>query len=268
MNLTSFLWGSLEVLDSSTSSLFKQRCAGLGALIGPHFHHRPLQSLPKVVLTPSLFPHLTQEQIEGTSEPFSHGIARYVPWHYETSSTQIHATLNGDSLHKGVPLKSLEGQNFSMVFDIRLVHDGLLLDLNLQSEAPSVIGFHYYFACTPQSFVTAHVHPSYREDTSWKPLPSTWTPNAPSHLYFCLNQEADFGFQPLADPSQPYYTLLLHHPSHLVHIEYTASDAETTSWQLYHPSKASFACLEPLSALDPRTPVAKHSHLQMKIKIT
>jgi hypothetical protein len=40
MNLTSLRLKNQEILDESTKSLFQQRNGGLGALIGPHFHHR------------------------------------------------------------------------------------------------------------------------------------------------------------------------------------------------------------------------------------
>ena len=38
MNMISYKKGTLEVIDQSTKNLFDERFAGLGALIGPHFH--------------------------------------------------------------------------------------------------------------------------------------------------------------------------------------------------------------------------------------
>lgn len=265
MNLTSFTHGSTEILDQTTRSLFTQRCAGLGALIGPHFHHRTPDCIPSYSFDPSLFPHLQHEKsLTPSLEPFSHGIARYVPWKVDYSDTQIHAKLSGNDLYKNTPIKNLEGQNFEMIFDVKLVHDGLLLNLTIASEKPSVIGFHYYYNCPPKSFVQSLVHPIYRDQT-WKPLPSEWLIS--KQLHFDLSKEADFGFKPQATVEHPYYTVILHTPSYQVHLEYTSSNAESTSWQLYRPKNSSFVCIEPLSAINPRDPLLNHSNLQLKIRV-
>ncbi|MEI8301600.1 MAG: hypothetical protein WCG10_08355, partial [Chlamydiota bacterium] len=256
MNLMSFMQGTTEILDQTTRNLFTQRCAGLGALIGPHFHHRAKEAIPPCLFDYSLFPHLEGEKKTNQTlplEPFSHGIARYVPWKVEYSNTQINAKLSGNDLYKNIAVKNLEGQNFEMVFDVKLVHDGLLLNLTITSEKPSVIGFHYYYSCPPNSFIQSLVHPVYRNQTGWETLPSEWLRS--KHLHFDLSQEADFGFKPQACTEHPYYTIILHTPSYQVHLEYTSSNSESTSWQLYRPKNSSFVCIEPLSALNPREPL-------------
>ena len=57
MNMISFKRGDVQVIDQSTRSLFEERFAGLGALIGPHFHHRNPAIIPKLK-DESLFPIL------------------------------------------------------------------------------------------------------------------------------------------------------------------------------------------------------------------
>lgn len=264
MNLLSFKKGTREALDQTTKELFTERCAGLGALIGPHFHHRPLDKISHA-FDASLFPHIAKEFAKGIQEPFTHGIARYVPWTYEHSETQIHARLRGADLYKGTPIRTFEGQDFEMTFVIKLVHDGLILQLSIQSEFPSLVGFHYYYHHTSPSYVQALVKKEYRDQGQWKALPSSWYDTTKSKLHFDLRECADFGFQPLAQPDHPYYLISLKSSHHLLHVEYTSSNDEEISWQLYHPKEASFACIEPLSTLNPIAPTLTNSNLYIKI---
>jgi hypothetical protein len=267
MNLMSFKKGGLEILDQSTTPLFMERGAGLGALIGPHFHHRPPQAIKKKQFDSSLFPHIAKQLSQGISEPFTHGIARYVPWNYEYTDTQIHATLKGKDLYKGVYIKDCEGQDFEMVLEAKLVHDGLILHFTIQSEYPSVIGFHYYYAHKSPSYVQAYVKDCYRDKDATLPLPSSWYDSTKHKLHFDLIEEADFGFYPFEHPEQPYCQISLKQSLSILHIEYTSSNEQSTSWQLYHPKEASFVCIEPLSALNPRSPILSASNLQLKLSV-
>lgn len=266
MNLVSFKKQDHELLDQHTKALFKERCAGLGALIGPHFHHRPKDKI-SYIPDDSLFPHLRSQRAQGILEPFSHGIARYVPWKYSYSDTQIHASLSSKDLYRGVLIKDLEGQDFEMSLDAKLLHDGLMIDLKITSEHPSVIGFHYYYAYPDQGYIQAHVQPTYRTNSSWKPLPTEWYNDLKHKLHLNLNQEVDFGFLPLHIADNPYYLICLKDPSspHVLHVEYTSSYEQATSWQVYHPVNSSFVCIEPLSAINPREPTLSTSNLQIKI---
>ena len=66
MNLISYKMGDIEVIDQSTYPLFEERFAGLGALIGPHFHH---SKAPPLDFDLSLFPHIKQVMAKGEKEP-------------------------------------------------------------------------------------------------------------------------------------------------------------------------------------------------------
>lgn len=263
MNLTSFLWKEHEILDLSTRALFEQRCAGLGALIGPHFHHRQPSHIVRD-FPMDLFPHLkrlSHDQLE----PFSHGIARYVPWNYEASSTQVKAWIQGSDLHQGYPLKFFEGFDFSMRLDAILLSDGLLLDYTVEAQEPCVIGFHYYYPCYKDSWVEALVKPFQRDKTGWQGIKDSWFDTKTQKLQFCLNQEADLGFMPLQDINSSCNTIILKHHNHKTLISFTSLNEDESSWQLYHPKDASYVCIEPLSALNPFKPVTKKNRLQMKI---
>src|SRR5262245_52892018 len=111
MNLLSYKLGETEVIDQSTRSLFEERYAGLGALIGPHSHHRHV--VPPVK-DEALLSHIARVKSKGVEEPFSHGIARYAPRKAEATATKVTARLTGKDTWNGVALSALEGQNFTM----------------------------------------------------------------------------------------------------------------------------------------------------------
>ncbi|MCB1110840.1 MAG: hypothetical protein KDK64_07640, partial [Chlamydiia bacterium] len=184
MNLIRYRLGDIEVIDPATRPLFDERFAGLGALIGPHFHHR--QEIPMNFDT-SLFPHIAKVFAQGKKEPFSHGIARYVPWKYVASTTQIKGRLQGGDLYKGVPLKTFEGQDFDLSFEARLHPDGLFIEYKIESEKPSVLGLHYYYRLSGAGVIHSTVQKTYRDQQEWKPLPEKWVKEG--HLHFTLPQE-------------------------------------------------------------------------------
>lgn len=263
MNLTSLTIHGHQVLDVSTMDLFKQRNAGLGALIGPHFHHRhPLQIPSNTSL--HLFPHVSQLPA-GQKEPFSHGIARYVPWRYESSSTQIKAWLSSKDLYHGIPLKTFEGFDFEMKLEAMLLHDGLLLDYFAESSIPNVIGFHYYYPASPEALVESHVKPFVRTQSGWEGLDLPFFDKTHQKLTYPVSQAADLGFMPIQDPNSSGYTITLKYPRGSLQISYLSSNDDTTSFQLFHPKGASYVCLEPLSSLTPFAPTTKRNRLQMKL---
>ncbi len=218
MNLLSFKTSEVEAIDQSTYSLFEERAAGLGALIGPHFHHRP--------------------QLD--NEPYSHGIARQVPWEYDATETSINASLSSKTEWKGQTLGEIEGQDFQMWLKAHVDTDGLHLDYSITSDTDSVIGFHYYYNAPDGSQV----------------LTSNQEP-------YTVGPPIDQGFHPL-DPLQE--TITLKTPTYNLHIHYEADNQEN-SWQLWHPGDASFVCIEPLSAKDPRKPILSVSRLRLQLTL-
>ncbi len=266
MNLMSYSKGDIEVIDQKTLPLFEERMAGLGALIGPHFHHRPDSEIPPLV-DENLFPFIKKLVEKGEREMFSHGIARYVPWKFTGSEDRIEATLSGADLFRGVKLSSLEGQDFEMTYKAQLVDDSLLIEYSFTKERPGVIGLHYYFALEDQKgTVESKVGPDYHRAEGWQPVEKEWL-KGPGELHFGINSgvEADFGFRP-EDPLSNKSELQLKTSSHKVHINYEAN-SEENAWQLYHPKEASYVCLEPVTAQDPRNPKLTSGHLKVRIKI-
>ncbi len=265
MNLCSYKLGDIEVMDQKTLPLYEQRRAGLGALIGPHFHQRQEISTG---FNETLFPHIAKGKAEGRKDPFSHGIARYVPWKYVASETQIKGRLTGDDLYKGVPLKVFEGQNFSMTFEARLLPNGLFIEYKVDSEKPSLVGLHYYYAFSGKGVVHGSVKPTYRDQDQWKPLPEEWKNGKENHLHFTLPQAADFGFLPeKKTPNDHDYQIILDTEDYSLHIEYNTVSDHEISCQVYHPKGGTFVCIEPLSAKSPPNPKLNRSSLEAKIEI-
>ena len=265
MNMLSYQRAGLEVIDQTTRPLFDQRYAGLGALIGPHFHHRNPDVIPPVKHE-ELFPHIAQTKIKGTQEPFSHGIGRYAPWKVEfVSEGEIRAVLTGSQEWNGSLLKDLEGQDFVMRYQAKLVAEGLEIDLSVKSDTESVVGLHTYYALTHgQGVVTTRVQDHYVEKSHSKSIPSTWNYGVDHTLTYPLSLETDFGFHPFPNPLHAQVELAC--ASHSVRVEYTCDNAEN-SFQLWHPAGASFVCIEPLSAKDPRKPKLTVSRLKILISI-
>jgi hypothetical protein len=264
MNMISFKKGNIEVIDQSTKNLFEERYAGLGALIGPHFHRRNASSVPKVK-DESLFPHIARVKANGVLDPFSHGIARYAPWTAEVKGHSIKATLTGKDLWNGVPLAELEGQNFKMIFAADLLPDGLHIDYSIVSDTDSVIGLHYYYHLPKgKGVVTSSVQPQIIESQKKQPIPSFWNYNEQRQLVYPLDQETDVTFYPFPDPLNG--SIHLDAEDYRLNVSYDCKSQEN-SWQLYHPQGASFVCIEPLSAQDPRHPNLTVSSLKVHIQI-
>lgn len=264
MNLISYKRGSTEVIDQSTSPLFEERSAGLGALIGPHFHHRNPRIIP-AIKDDRLFPHLAAIKKKGVAEPFSHGIARYVSWKAESTESAVQAILSGKDEWKGVPLSELEGQDFTITYDATLGADGLKIRMTVRSDTDSVLGLHYYYSLPKGTgTVTGDVRNVCMENGEERELDSSWSVDDQNVLTFDLANEADYGFRPSKDPCGS--SILLDTGDYRLRTTYGTGCAES-SWQLYHPKGASFVCIEPLTAEDPRKPQLSVSILNALLTI-
>ncbi|MDN3504099.1 MAG: hypothetical protein P0S95_00820 [Rhabdochlamydiaceae bacterium] len=264
MNLISYKQDKLEIIDQSTTQEFEQRCAGLGALIGPHFYHLKDEDLPPPI-DENLFPHIAKERAKGNRDVFSHGIARYVPWNYTHDETSISARISSIDSYEGYLLSALEGSNFVMTYEATLKEEGLDINLSVKSEKHGIVGLHYYYALQGNDArVRSVVENVYNEMGEFKPLPDEWTENDINHLNFDLHQEADYGFLPFSQSNQA--TIILENETYDVKIQSNTGNEEH-SWQLWHPYESSFACIEPLSAKNPRGTIPKDGFLNVKISI-
>lgn len=260
MNFVSLRRGEVEVIDQSTRGLFEERSAGLGAMIGPHFHHRKV--VPPVP-NEEAFPHIASIRAKGGNEPFSHGIGRYAPWRVvKQGDRELHAQLRGEDRWHDVPLKELEGQDFTLNYIAKLLPEGLHIDLSVESAHPSVVGLHTYYALDGKGTVRAQVQSEYRDGETLRPIPPEWKEG--ERLAYAVDQPADYGFRPA--PNLREGSIELETGDRRVAIHYR-TETEENSWQLWHPENASFVCMEPLSASNPRQPKLSASRLEILIML-
>jgi hypothetical protein len=256
MNLLALTKNNIAIIDPKTLPLFEERFAGLGSLIGPHFYHR--HQIPPVA-SEDLFPHIARVKAKGTLDPFSHGIARYAPWKAEVSEDSIKATLSSSDFWNGSSLASLEGFDFEMSFFAELLMDGIVLDYSVQSDKPSVIGLHYYYALpSTGGTIKASIENIYRIQDDWKPIPTTLL-DSEGNLLFDADQEADFGFIPKL--KNGFFEILYENAEYTLKIRFQTENKEA-SFQIYRPKESSYICIEPLSAKDPKKPLLKSSRLK------
>ncbi len=240
MNMVSYKKGNIEAMDQSTRAEFESRSAGLGALIGPHFYKS-----------------LASEK--------THGVGRYAPWQYEVKDNTIHAKLTGKDEWQGTTLEELEGQNFTMLFTPSLSPKGLHLDLSVVSDTASAVGIHYYYNL-PQGTgkVKSSVQNHYYDPHVLRDIPSDWNYNGQHELVWDLENEVDYAFHPYPNPL--HGDIILDTGEYAIHTKYDAP-SEENAWQLYHPKGASFACVEPVSAQDPRHANLSVSSISIQIEI-
>ena len=237
MTLLSFKKNGLEVIDQSPSSK-------KGPLIGPHFHT-----------------HTKYEPTNGAS--YHHGIARYASWRQVSSQTQIKGHLSSKDSLDGYPLSLLEGQNFEMTFEARLIPSGLRIKLEITSEHPSMVGLHYYFRKGKTAFIHSEVEETYNDQGTPHPIPKAWKKG--NQLFYPLNQATDFGFIPVDSPHE--HKIMYETEDYKMLIHYQTANPKEVQFQLYSPLNASFVCIEPMSAKEPREPHLNHSLLETKFEI-
>lgn len=265
MNFISFKKDEIEIIDLSTRSLFEERFAGLGAMIGPHFHHRNPSLIPKIQ-EEERFPHIVRLKAKGVSEPFSHGIGRYAPWKIkEISDKHCFAELKGSDEWNGVKLAILEGQDFVMQYHAEMTKEGLSIELSVVSEKDSVMGLHTYYALPKgKNKVYSYIQPKYSDKGELKQIPSSWNFKEDHLLTYEFKEEIDYGFYPF--PNLMEGAIWLETSSYTVKISYETKNDEN-SWQLWHPMNVSFVCIEPLSAKNPRKPILSVNSIKIRISI-
>jgi hypothetical protein len=261
MNLLSFDCQGVELIDQKTFSLFEQRMAGLGSLIGPHFHSRLDKEIP-LFDDETLFPHIKIMKEQGRKDYFSHGIGRYVPWTILSAThSSVQAVLRGSDRIGRVYLKDIEGYDFEMHFRASLTEEGLEIFLKYSADRPSTMGLHYYFSLpSPEAYVQGRIQDVYNEGGTFKPLPADWKKEG--KLYFPLQQHCDYGF--LAEKIDQE-EVLYHNAKFSMSLAYESP--YECSWQLFRPKDSSYVCIEPICARNPRCLTQKEGEMQIKIKL-
>jgi hypothetical protein len=132
------------------------------------------------------------------------------------------------------------------------------------SEKPSLVGLHtYYDLPGGTGRVTSRVQPLYNDGGQFKPMPKEWNYQG-DQLTYDLTAAADYGFVYSPDPQQGMVALTT---SHYRLTLLSTSPTPEHAWQLYHPDKAEYVCVEPLSARNPRGLTATQSRIEVLIAI-
>ena len=244
MNLASYKKDTIEIIDQATKKGFDERFAGLGPLIGPHFHRRRKDLLPKL---DKEFPQSAYCRAHGIDDIFSHGVARYVPWKFERTENGFKAKISGKDTWQDVPLSTIEGQNFQMTMDVELNSEGLKINLSVVSDTDSVVGLHYFYRLP-----------------NGKGVIKSRSKDQELLIQFPSDQAIDSTFRPSPNPDKG--VIYLETEEYTLKTEYHCI-SEENSWQLYHPENASFVCIEPISAQDPRHPNLTVSSISVCLKI-
>ena len=160
-------------------------------------------------------------------------------------------------------LAALEGFDFLMTFKAHISSHGLEIEMHTESlGAPSIAGLHYYFALHGN---TGHVKMKckgqYGDKGNWRDIPPRWLDSS-GELNFDLNEESDYTFTPISADFSGEAELIT--PSNTLKIHYKTNSDEN-AFQLYHPPGASFACIEPVTAKDPRALKQRKNTLFVKI---
>lgn len=266
MNMISYKKGEIEIIDQSTRSLFEERYAGLGSLIGPHFHRRHPATISPIQ-EDFLFPHIARARAKGILDPFTHGIGRYAPWSAQDTPNKVIAILSGKDKWNGIPLSVLEGQDFTMRFEAELNPDGLRINMSVVSDRDSLVGLHYYYALPEKKGkVISDVKNLFHEGEGLDPkqIPSSWDYDSQHMLTYDLSKSADYCFRPFFNPCLG--KILLDTGAYRLQTVYESQNEEN-SWQLYHPENGSFVCIEPFSAQNPRRPNLTVSSISVHLQI-
>lgn len=261
MNLISYKKGDVEIIDQSTKQGFDERSGGLGPLIGPHFHRRRKDLLPKL---DKEFPQSEYCKEHGIADLFSHGVARYVPWKFERTETGFKAKLSGKDTWHDLPLSQIEAQNFQMTMDAELNSQGLKIDLSVVSDTDSLVGIHYFYRLpNGKGVIKAGVKEKCIINSALVDVPESYGYKEKT-LNFPIDQPIDCTFHSSPDPDKGI--IRLETEEYTLKTEYECI-SEENSWQLYHPENASFVCIEPISAQDPRHPNLTVSSISINLKI-
>ncbi|MCF7806429.1 MAG: hypothetical protein K9M13_02135, partial [Simkaniaceae bacterium] len=135
----------------------------------------------------------------------------------------------------------------------------------VKTDKTGIVGLHYYYSIDHEDAVVKSVIQNvYNDMGEFKPLPDEWTEEDIHHLKFILNQEADFGFLPFSNNNTSLVTL--ENKEYNLEI-FSQTESDEHSWQLWHPAGASFTCIEPMSAKNPRGILPKEGRIRVKITI-
>lgn len=260
MDLVSYQLGEIEVIEQNVPPFQHS------TLIGPHFLNRKKELLEGLKKDSQLNDFMKKREEEGFSDPFQHGVSRYVAWKVESfNENKIKAALTGKELWHETPLAAIEGQQFKLFFQAELTPEGLHIKLSSIGESDTVIGIDYHYALPDsQGTVFSDIASKYYENGVLKEVPKNWFQENRNDFHFELKQAADYAFFPSKNPLKG--SILLKTANYQLQTDYQSVNQENC-WQLYKPRDASYVCIRPLSAQNPWRPNLTVSSIDILLSI-
>ena len=264
LNLMSLIIEGHELIEQSTQKEFLESSRGLGPLIGPHFHHRVIDTIP--YLDDGILDKLaTKLQFRREAEPFSHGIARYVPWKVtRQQKNSFHAILDSHDTIEGITLGEIEGFDFVMEFEATVSNRELKIVYKAKSSSqPVVVGLHTYYALD-HSMKTVDLvgAPFYYDKLNKKSVPPEWLGDR--GLKIPVDKPLDYTFSPRLD-KEGFGEVEIRMGGSILLIQAKASP--DLSFQLYRREDSPFICIEPIAAINPRIVTQKNASIEVRISL-
>jgi len=264
LNMMSLIIEGLQLIEQSTKNGFLESSRGLGPLIGPHFYHRLSSRIPhldnQALNALSTTIHFRQE-----SEPFSHGIGRYVPWKIlDQGPKGFKASLHSDDRICGLTLAEIEGFDFEMAFEAEVSQRQLKIHYSAKSSSqPVVVGLHTYYALDPM-MKTADLFaaPFYYDKLNKKAVSSEWLSD--QGLSIPLNEPLDYTFSPEIN-KEGFGRVEIKRGGSTLLIQ--AKALPDLSFQLYRGEDSPFICIEPIAAINPRIVTQKNASIEVRISL-
>lgn len=264
LNLMSLIIEGRELIEQSTAKGFIESSRGLGPLIGPHFYHRVIDTIP--YLDDAILDKLEKKlQFKREAEPFSHGIARYVPWRVlKQDKNSFRAILDSHDEIEGITLGEIEGFDFVMEFEASVSPRELnILYKAKSSTQPVVVGLHTYYTLDPSMKAIDLVGaPFYYDKLNKKTVPPDWYGDRGFKIP--LNKPLDYTFSPQLDREGFGEVGVKMGVSNLL---IQAKASPDLSFQLYRAEDSPFICIEPIAAINPRIVTQKNASIEVRISL-
>jgi galactose mutarotase-like enzyme len=264
LNMVSLIIEGHELIEQSTKEKFLESSRGLGPLIGPHFHHRAPDTIP--YLNDEILNRLSKKlRFRNEAEPFSHGIARYVPWKVlEKDGRRFKAVLDSHDEIEGLTLAEIEGFDFKLEFEAEVSEREIRIVYSAKSSSnPVVVGLHTYYALDP-TMKTADLAgaPFYYDKLTKMKVPPEWFGDRV--LRIPLDRPLDYTFSPKLG-RDGFAEVEVRRGALSLFIQ--AKAYPDLSFQLYRVDNSPFICIEPIAAINPRILTQKNASIEVRISL-
>lgn len=220
-----------QILCASTRKAFVQYRKGLGPLILPWFNKRT--SVPD--LDYSRYPHVPFLRNLGISDPFQHGVARYLSWDCSPSGESVRGSIDAGTDFLGLKLRDLVGFEFKAAVTYAAVDECLKISFDINGEQGVTSGIHFYYALKHRASATITLPVEGSEKS----------------LLLPLDRGYDTVYTPRRTQRDATYTLETERYRLDTSVRVCGEPAETfDSVVVFSPIGTDFVCIEPISSMN------------------